>query len=153
MGKIDVNDLLEVLERSNFSNQKKIDLLQIINYVLCVKHYPQDICSIIDRKIQLLKQEELAAKSNLQLSTKKGFKVNFIRVINCLCELSFFTDKKGNDITKKEVFEIFGKAINQDLSAFQNDLSTTKAAAKSDMKNTLSIFEQLYAKQQDINNK
>ena len=150
---IDVNDLLEVLEHTNFSNQKKIELLEIINYTLCVKHCPEDICSIIDRKIQLLKQEEQAAKSNLQLSTKKGFKVNFIRVINCLCELSFFTDRKGNDITKKEVFDTFGRAINQDLSTFHSDLSATKSAANSDMKNTLAIFEQLHAKQQEINNK
>ena len=91
--------------------------------------------------------------SEVQLSTKKGFKVNFIRVINCLCELSFFTDKRGNDITKKEVFETFGKAINQSLSNFHNDLSANKAAANSDMHNTLAIFEQMYAKQQEINNK
>jgi len=151
--KIDINDFLEVLERSNFSNQKKIDLLEIINYTLCVNRCPQDICSIIDRKIQLLKQEEQAAVSNLQLSTKKGFKVNFIRVINCLCELSYFTDRKGNAISKKEVFNAFGRTTNQDLSTYQNILSTTKAAAKSDMKNTLAIFEQLYAKQQEINSK
>ena len=91
--------------------------------------------------------------TNLHLSPKKGFKVNFIRVINVLCELSFFTDKKGNDITKKEVFKTFGAAINQDLSTFQNYLSTTKAAANSDMRSTLAIFEQMYAKQQEINQK
>jgi len=74
-------------------------------------------------------------------------------VINCLCELSFFTDKKGSDITKKEVFDIFGRAINQDLSTFHNDLSAAKAAANSDMKNSLIIFEQLHAKQLEINRK
>ena len=31
---IDVNDILEVLGQNSFSNQKQIDLLQIINYAL-----------------------------------------------------------------------------------------------------------------------
>ena len=145
-----------MLGQNRFSNQKQIDLLKIVNFVLYKKHYPQDICGIVERKIKLLEQSEQEVApigSNLQLSTKKGFKVNFIRVINCLCELSFFTDKKGNDTTKKEVFDTFGKAINQDLSTFHIDLSAAKSAAKSDMRNTLSIFEQMYNKQQEINNK
>ena len=144
------------MEQHHFPNQKQIELLQILNFALFKKQYPQDTCGIIERKIKLLEQSEqetTPTNSNLQLSTQKGIKVNFIRVINCLCELSFFTDKKGNDITKKEVFKTFSNALNQDFSAFQNDLSTTKAAAKSDMKNTLSIFEQMYAKQQEINSK
>ena len=118
------------------------------------KNYPQDTCGIIERKIKLLEQSEQAitpAKSKLHLSTKKGVKVNFIRVINALFELSFFTDKKGNDITKKQVFDTFGKAINQDLSTFHNDLSVTKATANYDMRNTLAIFIQMHAKQQEIN--
>jgi len=145
-----------VLGQNNFSNQKQIDLLQIINFVLHKKHYPQDICGIVEKKIKLLEQTEQGnapTNSNLQLSTKKGFKVNFIRVINCLCELLFFTDKQGGDTTKKEVFDTFGKAINQDLSTFHNDLSANKAAANSDMRSTLAIFEQMHAKQQEINRK
>ena len=131
-------------------------MLQILNFALYKKQCPHNTCGIIERKIKLLEQSEqeiVLANSNLQLSIKKGFKVNFIRVINCLCELSFFTDKKGNDITKKEVFRTFGNAINQDLSTFHIDLSATKSAAKSDMRNTFAIFEQMYAKQQEINNK
>ena len=156
---IDVNDILEVLGQNNFSNQKQVELLQIINYALYKKNYQQDTCGIIERKIKLLEQSDVGAplvvahNSPMHLSTKKGLKINFIRIINCLCELSFFTDKKGNNITKKEVFNIFGKAINQDLSTFHNYLSTTKAAANSDMRSTLAIFEQMHTKQQEINNK
>ena len=148
---------MEVLGQHNFSNQKQIELLQIINFVLYQKRYPQDICGIIEKKIQLLEQTDvgatLAVAPNLQLSTKKGVKINFIRVINNLCELSFFTDRKGNHTTKKSVFDIFGRTVNQDLSTFHNDLSATKAAANSDMRSTLSIFEQMHAKQQEINTK
>ena len=142
-----------MLGQNSFSNQKQIDLLHVVNYALHKKHYPQDTCGVIERKIKLLEQTEqetVPANNPLHLSTKKGFKVNYIRVINCLCELSFFTDEQG---TKKEVFETFGKAINQNLSTFQNDLSVTKNAAKSDMKNTLAVFEQMYAKQQEINDR
>jgi len=146
-----------VLEQNNFSNQKQIELLQIVNYALYKKQYPHDTCGIIERKIKLLEQTEQATappvSSNLHLTNKKGFKVNFIRVINCLFELSFFSDKQGGDITKKEVFKTLGTAINQDLSTFQNDLSSNKAAAKSDMKNTFAIFEQMLAKQHEINGK
>jgi hypothetical protein len=120
------------------------------------KQYPDNIHGIIKRKIQLLQQAEqetTPTDSNLHLSTKKGFKVNFIRVINCLCELSFFTDSKGNNITKKEVFKFIGNATNTDFSTYQNILSTTKAAAKSDMKSTLLVFEQLHAKQLKISSK
>ena len=95
---IDVNDILEVLAQNNFSNQKQIELLHVVNYALLKKHYPQDTCGIIERKIKLLElteQETVPIGSNLQLSTKKGFKVNFIRVINCLCELNFFMDRKA----------------------------------------------------------
>ena len=146
-----------MLGQNNFSNQKQIELLQVINFSLYQKHYPQDICGIVERKIKLLEQSDDVgaglAPANLHLSTKKGFKVNFIRVINCLYELSYFTDRKGNDVTKKEVFKTFGNAINQDLSGFHNDLSAAKSAANSDMKNTLAVFEQMYAKQQESNNK
>jgi hypothetical protein len=128
-------------------------LLQIINYALYKKRYPQDTCGIIERKIKLLEQTEQEAKSNLHLSNKKGFKVNYIRVINCLCELSFFTDEQSGCITKTEVFKSFGKAVNQDLSEFQNHLATSKAAANSDMRSTFAIFEQMLAKQQEINRK
>jgi hypothetical protein len=144
-----------VLGQHNFSSQKQIELLQIVNYALHKKHYPQDLCGIIEKKIKLLEltEQEAVPVSNLQLAPQKGLKVNFIRVINSLCELAYFTDRKGNNITKKEVFKTFGNAINQDLSTFQNDLAVTKAAANSDMKSTLAIFQQMYTKQQEINSK
>jgi hypothetical protein len=144
------------LWQHNFSSQKQIELLEVLNFTLYKKQYPQDTCGIIERKIKLLKQaaqETAPTNSPLQLSAKKGVKVNFIRVVNNLFELSFFTDREGNSITKKEVFDIFGKTINQDLSTFHNDLAATKAAANSDMRSTLAIFEQMHAKQQEINRK
>jgi hypothetical protein len=129
-------------------------LLQILNFALYKKHYPQDTCGIIEKKIKLLEQATHTAAhigSNILLSTKKGCKVDFIRVINCLYELSFFTDRQGDYITKKEVFDIVGRTINQDLSDFQNNMNTSYQAANADMENTLAIFKEMFEKQIEIN--
>jgi hypothetical protein len=117
---IEVNDILETLSQSNFPTKQQIEVLTVLDFALCKKCYPQDICGIIKRKIELLKlaeQEAVNITSSLYLSITKGVKVNFLRIINCMCELGFFADKNGNDITKKEVFSVVGQSINQDLSS------------------------------------
>jgi hypothetical protein len=65
------------LEQHNFSNQKQVELLQIINYALYKKQYPQDLCGILDRKIQLLQQPpDTPEKDNPEKSgTKRTQKV------------------------------------------------------------------------------
>jgi hypothetical protein len=144
------------LGQHNFSNRKQIELLQTLNYALHKKHYPQDTCGLIHKKIALLKQSDEQPPpitSTLRLSPQKGIKVNFIRVLNVLFELSFFANVNGTDITKKELFSTIGKVINQDLSNFHNDLSVTKSASNSDMRSALNIFEQMYAKQKEISHK
>ena len=161
---ISVNDILEILEHNNIPNNKQAEFLEIISAILYKKQNPNDICGNLDKKIQILKQAEhetttptkLTAQliqSSLQLNEQRGTKVKFLRVINCLFELSFFKGEEGKNISKKEVFETFGKLLNQDFSTFHNDLSSTKAAANSDMNNTLAIFKQMLDKQVDINDK
>jgi hypothetical protein len=51
-----VQDILEVLRETNFPGQKQVELLQVLNYALYKKNYPQDLCGMIDRKIQILQQ-------------------------------------------------------------------------------------------------
>ena len=160
---INANDIIKVIEHKSITNNKKAEFLEIINALLYEKQNPNDICGNLDKTIQILKQSEQenttikpnnpTNQSSLQLNKQRGTKVKFLRVINCLFELSFFKDKDDNDISKKEVFEIFGKLLNQDFSTFHNDLSSTKAAANSDMNNTLAIFKQMLDKQVDINDK
>ena len=61
-----------MLSQNNFSTQKQVELLQIINYALYKKQYPQDLCGILDRKIQILQQAtETPEKDN---SEKNGTK-------------------------------------------------------------------------------
>ena len=89
--------------------------------------------------------------SHISLNNKRGFKVNYIRVINVLQEMGFFTDENDNNCTKKDVFAALGETVGKDLSSFQNDLSTTNAASNSDMKSVLKIFEDMLEKQKEIN--
>ncbi len=61
-----------MLSQNNFSTQKQVELLQILNYALYKKQYPQDLCGILDRKIQILQQAtETPEKDN---SEKNGTK-------------------------------------------------------------------------------
>jgi hypothetical protein len=153
---IEVNDIIETMWQHNFSTKQQIEVLEVLDFALCKKCYPQDVRGIIKSKIKLLElaeQEIAKISSNLFLSFKKGTKVNFLRIINCMCELGFFADKNGNSISKKEVFSIVGQSINQDLSSFHNDLSSAKAAANSDMKSAFAIFELMHTKQQEISRK
>jgi hypothetical protein len=38
------------LRENNFSNQKQVELLQILNFTLYKKNYQQDLCGILERK-------------------------------------------------------------------------------------------------------
>ena len=72
----------------------------------------------------IVKQEDmLMEKSKVYLNSRKGTKLDLIRVVNVLYELGFFLDETGNKIPKKTVFTTIGKALNIDLSAYDKDLS------------------------------
>jgi hypothetical protein len=89
--------------------------------------------------------------SNIQLTNKKGIQIDFIRVINCLFELGFFKNVNGRDTVKKEVFDTFGKALNKDLSTFNQQLTTTKNASNRDLISVKKIFHTMLDKQNELN--
>jgi hypothetical protein len=70
---IEANDILDAMSQNNVPSQKQIDLLQIINYALYKKHYPQDTCGIIERKINILRQNdrETTEKENSEKNDRK----------------------------------------------------------------------------------
>lgn len=92
-------------------------------------------------------------KKDIYLSETKGMRVDFIRVINVLCELGFFVDSQGKKSTKKDVFATFGECVNRDFKNYQNDLSTTFASANSDLNSVYRIFEDMLNKQEELNQK
>jgi hypothetical protein len=89
--------------------------------------------------------------SKIHLSKKKGMKVDYIRVINCLYELGFFKDDNGKDVTKKDVFAAFGAAVNQDLSDYCKDLSRSLSDSTA-LDKHLKIFDLMKEKMTGIFN-
>ena len=89
--------------------------------------------------------------SPVHLSTTRGTKIDFIRVVNTLYELGFFTDDKGGKISKKEVMIAVGKAVNIDLTEYQNDLSRSLSDSTA-LEKHLRIFDQMRRKMEDVFN-
>lgn len=91
------------------------------------------------------------ATSPVHLSTTRGTKIDFIRVVNSLYELGFFTDDKGGKISKKDVMIALGKAVNVDLSEYQNDLSRSLSDSTK-LEKHLTIFDRLKDKMEEVFN-
>ena len=109
-----------------------------------------DICkSLIDFADDFLRTT--TTESSVYLSSKKGMKIDYIRVINCLHELGFFTDSNGNSITKKQAFESFGTAINKNLEDYDKDLSRSLSDSTALLKH-LEIFDSMREKMTEIFN-
>jgi len=81
---IEVNDILEVITQNIFSNQKLVELLQILNYTLYKKNYPHDLCGIIDRKIQILQQPDTTCPQSPQNQDVASFKDRSIVILELL---------------------------------------------------------------------
>jgi hypothetical protein len=86
-----------VLGQNNFSNQKQIELLQVINYALYKKHYPQDTCGIVERKIKLLEltEQETPEKDNPDVAS---IKVRSVVILELLRKMQL--GAAHNDLTK-----------------------------------------------------
>lgn len=95
--------------------------------------------------------DSFGVESPVHLSTNRGTKIDFIRVVNCLYELGFFTDDKGGRISKKEVMTAMGKAINVDLTDYQNDLSRSLSDSTK-LEKHLNIFDRLKEKMEEVFN-
>ena len=91
------------------------------------------------------------AESPVYLSAARGTKIDLIRVVNCLYELGFFTDDKGGRISKKVVMIAIGKALNIDLSEYQNDLSRSLSDSTK-LEKHLTIFDRLKEKMKEVFN-
>jgi len=87
---------LDILSQNNFSNEKQVDLLQILNYALFAKHYPQDICGILDRKIQILQQAQGIPETDD--TDVANLKVRAVVIVELLKKMQLGT--VHNDLTK-----------------------------------------------------
>lgn len=92
-----------------------------------------------------------AASSPVHLSTARGTKIDYIRVVNCLYELGFFTDEKGGRVSKKDVMTAFGATVGIDLTNYDNDLSRSLSDSTK-LEKHLAIFDRLKEKMKDVFN-
>ena len=82
--------------------------------------------------------------SPIYFTARKGEKTDFIRIVNAMYELGFFTGKDETKISKKCVFEEFGKLVNLDLADYQNLLSKANKGCNADGNSQQNrIFERL----------
>lgn len=84
----------------------------------------------------------LSPKSGIRLKKDRGIKVNFLRFVYALFVLGFFETSDGSKLTKKKVFQVFGQALNENFSAYSNDLSQSKRV-NTQMDTQTSIFRKM----------
>ena len=138
-----ITNLIDTDNQEDIHLQRcKIEIQKILSE-LQLQLYPQGVPNNTLR--------DAGENSTVFLSTNRGRKINFLRVVNCLYELDFFKDKNQNNISKKDVFQAIGKFLSIDLSTYQNDLSVSKSTTNRDMKSTIKIFEEMLEKQKEIN--
>lgn len=104
----------------------------------------------LDRHLPDEASEANSAKSKFHLKNKKGRKTDFVRVMNVLLEMGFFTDADGDQAKKAEFFQALGKLLNENFKDYQNLLSTTKGASVADQKALTKVFEDMLDKQKSI---
>ena len=76
------------------------------------------------------------------LCKDKGMRINFIRVMYCLCKMGFFTTSGGGKAADSQVFRNIGNVLSADLSSYTNDLCRAMQDGKSLDKHTR-IFEEM----------
>lgn len=118
-----------MLGQNNFSNQKQIELLQIVNYALHKKHYPQDTCGIIERKIRLLEltEHETHEKDNHDTAS---IKVRSVVILELLKKMQLGT--AYNDLTKicKLIAFVTGNSYNSIYNEIQKSICFSKFHSK-----------------------
>lgn len=92
-----------------------------------------------------------AEESPVYLSSRKGSKIDIIRVLNTLYELGLFNGKDGSRLTKKDFMAAMGQAIHTDLSSYDKDFSRALSDSTA-MEKHLRIFDEMRRKMEDIFN-
>ena len=109
-----------MLGQNNFPNQKQAELLQIVSFVLHKKHYPQDICGIVERKIHILQQpNEAPEKDNTSVAS---IKVRSVILLELLKKMHL--GAAYNDLTKicKLIAFLIGNSYNRIYNEIQKGI-------------------------------
>lgn len=116
----------------------------------------RELLRVVDRLGPLVIKPEPVAQptfvSPICLNKKRGFKINFIRVVNVLIELGFFVGLNGERITKKIVFHLLAILLNDPtLENYDKDLSNSMQNSNAIDKQSI-IFDEMKQKHQEIYN-
>jgi|GEM_PF-3531637 len=136
---IDVADILQVLSQHNFSNQKQIDLLQVLDYALIVKHYPSDIHEIINRKVRLLQQPPdtensvgatFAVAHNETPDYGVNLKIRIVLLLKMLDEMGISTANTDRTKICNYISLVTGNSRNQIYKQMQKGINFSKFHSK-----------------------
>lgn len=109
------------------------------------------LISNLESKFSAIDTNHTHTDSCITLQKDKGNKIDFIRVINAMYEVGMFAKVNKGKLTKKDVFQAFGDAVNMDLSNYDKDLSRALSDNTSLDKN-IRVFDDLREKMTEIFN-
>ena len=93
---IQIQDILDTIQNCNFSKEAQIELLQIVRYITLVKEHPDNICEILEQKIQLLQHPDNTPQP--EIIEKACVKVKAVALILLLERMQ--VSRANHDLTK-----------------------------------------------------
>ena len=126
---MDVRDILEVLEQNSFSKQQQIQLLHVVNYALHKKHYPQDICGMVEKKIKLL-ELTVQEPTEKESTDTASIKLRSVVLLELLKKMQL--GAAHNDLTKicKLISFLTGNSYNSIYNEMQKGICFSKFHTK-----------------------
>jgi hypothetical protein len=146
---INVNDIVDALKDHKFSNERAAELLEIINYALYSKQYPEDICGNLDNKIKLFRQaastqsEKDSNPDNEESSEKATQKVKSVAIMEMLKLLDKGT--AHNDLTDicKFIAFLTGNSHKSIYNDAQNGITFSPKHHAQDIERANELFKSL----------
>jgi len=129
---IQIQDILNTIPNCNFSKEAQIELLQIVRYITLVNEQPDNICEILEQKIQLLQHpdnttEPAVAERSRSAEASKGnvpcVKVKSVAILELLNTINAGT--AHNDRTKicKLIAFLTGNSYHRIYNEFQKGIT------------------------------
>jgi len=96
---INIQDILNTIPNCNFSTEAQIELLQIVRYITLVKEQPDNICEILEQRIQLLQHSDSVTQPEVaEVANIPCVKVRAVAILELLNTMNAGT--AHNDRTK-----------------------------------------------------
>ncbi len=138
----------ECLEKeTKFENETQLhrgdNVLQIKKFLRQYNDMKESLLSDRGEELPLF----FANTSSIRLNQSRGVKTDFLRILDILWELKFFTDENGQVVTQKAVMKAFGEFLGDDFSTFSNDLS--QSYIHTSLEKNVAIFDEMKKKIQE----